>query len=667
MTAVGDEAVTVAQFKRMAEIQINDGDDAKALNMRRLRAYFDGVSSSYPDIPDDYTALEYIQASGSQYIDTGFTPDNNSRIVYSAERVSNNSSDHFFGVRTGVGNSNGFNVYIYNSGWRSGYANTVATTNTAGVGRFLIDKNRNVTHINDIVLESESAEFDCTGTAYLFALNSVGNNPAYSTHRCYWCKIYDNDILVRDYVPVINNNGVAGMFDMVNDQFYTNVASGSFISGPERPKPNDLDDSVISLKQFSKVWNVKNAEYLILDSITSTGTQKIILDVVPNQNSRIVVDADMGPVTTNSTGSYFFGSIWNNSGIGYETYLYGDLYGNYQFYTKYGNTYASQPTTITQGTRITIDLNKNVHAIISADGTPYFSNTYSAQQFTSMNKLCLFSLERGLSASQMFVGAYTLHAFKYYQDDILKLDMVPCRRRSDGAIGLWDKINKTFYPNDGSGAFIPGSVIGVVPNRKKYKVMDKLGFNGETYINLGIIPSKNVRIHTVYEVDNSIKTITYPIAAFGCRDSKSSNRIENFVYSNYIRIGYDSTTKQAFTPYSGSINGQIIDMDLHSATTVKMNGSTTSSFTFSEKSENSTCDLYLGQINTSGTLYDRGFVGWVYSFKTYDSDKSLDLVPCMEEDGGEYGMLDKNSNKFYGATEGTFMPGTFTGETIISY
>ena len=49
----------------------------------------------------------------------------------------------------------------------------------------------------------------------------------------YGCKIYSNDVLVRDFIPCKNASGVVGMWDDVNDTFYSNAGSGTFTAGPE--------------------------------------------------------------------------------------------------------------------------------------------------------------------------------------------------------------------------------------------------------------------------------------------------------------------------------------------------------------------------------------------------------------------------------------------------
>ena len=40
--------------------------------------------------------------------------------------------------------------------------------------------------------------------------------------KIYNCKIYDNDVLIRDMIPVLDKNGTACMYDKVNKKFYYN-------------------------------------------------------------------------------------------------------------------------------------------------------------------------------------------------------------------------------------------------------------------------------------------------------------------------------------------------------------------------------------------------------------------------------------------------------------
>ena len=51
----------------------------------------------------------------------------------------------------------------------------------------------------------------------------------------YYCKLYENDILVGDFIPVKRkDDGVICLYDKVSKQFLLNQGTGSFITGPER-------------------------------------------------------------------------------------------------------------------------------------------------------------------------------------------------------------------------------------------------------------------------------------------------------------------------------------------------------------------------------------------------------------------------------------------------
>ena len=180
----------------------------------------------------EITKLKYIQSSGKQYIKTGFVPNQDTRIVYDCYRETASAADHFFGVRTGNTTKNAFNFYIYNSGWRSGYNSTTTSVNGPSTGRYLIDKDKNVTYINGKTLGTATyASFTSGGEAYLFAMQNVGRGIAYGSHRLYSCQIYDNGTIVRDYIPAKLSDGTVGLYDKLNGLLYINAGTGTFISG----------------------------------------------------------------------------------------------------------------------------------------------------------------------------------------------------------------------------------------------------------------------------------------------------------------------------------------------------------------------------------------------------------------------------------------------------
>ena len=48
----------------------------------------------------------------------------------------------------------------------------------------------------------------------------------------YSARVYQDGVLVRDYIPVKQGN-VVGVYDKVSNTFFTNQGSGTFTAGPD--------------------------------------------------------------------------------------------------------------------------------------------------------------------------------------------------------------------------------------------------------------------------------------------------------------------------------------------------------------------------------------------------------------------------------------------------
>jgi hypothetical protein len=65
----------------------------------------------------------------------------------------------------------------------------------------------------------------------------------------YTLKLYDNNTLVRDFVPA-QYNGQYGMWDLVEDKFYPNKGTGTFTVGPE-------------MKNYDEIYEVRKTTSLL--------------------------------------------------------------------------------------------------------------------------------------------------------------------------------------------------------------------------------------------------------------------------------------------------------------------------------------------------------------------------------------------------------------------
>lgn len=81
--------------------------------------------------------------------------------------------------------------------------------------------------------------------------------------------------------------------------------------------------------------------------------------------------------------------------------------------------------------------------------------SFSIQDYTVSNNLYL--LGQNYNGSYRGAGLKQITYFKYADNDgNLLRDMIPCYRKSDNAIGMFDLVSQTFFTNAGTGVFTVG-------------------------------------------------------------------------------------------------------------------------------------------------------------------------------------------------------------------
>ena len=208
------------------------GVDGKA---RKIKKGYVGVENFvHRTLPNGYTQVEYIESSGTQYIDTGFKPSWNSRVVVDVSDIPSGNG-MIFGCRnaSSATAAQQFNIYRNSDGMRSDYFGTNATLSISNTtSRTVIDKNKNVVTMYGKTVTNTAVSSGTVGyNLFLFAVNNVGSANSYASCKLRSCQIYDNGTLVRDYVPCMNASGAVGLYDIVNSKFYGNAGSGTFAAG----------------------------------------------------------------------------------------------------------------------------------------------------------------------------------------------------------------------------------------------------------------------------------------------------------------------------------------------------------------------------------------------------------------------------------------------------
>ena len=195
-----------------------------------------------PKLPSGYKEVEYIQSSGTQYINTGFIPKYDSRIVLDAEVTNSSIACALFGARGAASGTNPLaNTLFSLSGGaiRSDYYGSSVSSTTTVSGRTIFDKNKNVVSFGSNTITNNSSTASSNQTLFLFAVQTAGSATLLATMKLYACQIYDNGTLVRDFYPCTNESGAVGLYDLVGKQFYSNAGTGAFVAGPEIPASED--------------------------------------------------------------------------------------------------------------------------------------------------------------------------------------------------------------------------------------------------------------------------------------------------------------------------------------------------------------------------------------------------------------------------------------------
>ena len=177
-------------------------------------------------LPSGYTKLEYIESSGTQYIDTGVSNfrTQSTRVTLDVDWLS--GLGYYFGCA-----QSGLSWYVeafQPTKVYSGYLDESESADIATViGRYTVDKNGVSTNVNGVKIQHASADSSASIPICLLACGgSSGVSGIADAARIYSCKIYSGLTLIRQFVPCKNSSGEVGLYDEVNDVFYGNAGTG---------------------------------------------------------------------------------------------------------------------------------------------------------------------------------------------------------------------------------------------------------------------------------------------------------------------------------------------------------------------------------------------------------------------------------------------------------
>ena len=529
----------------------------------------------------DYIPLEYIymeggaangQSAATHYIDTGVVPEGDWTITASFASTNTTVNTGVYSVlfcarQAGNADSLVFWPHIGSSG-AEGYARIDIAGNNRYSGQWKSTTqaiSQCVKHTVEIKPSSSSESagyfdginitdgFKQSGSSvcplYLFSAYTGASDGSVSAVKFsfegwfYGLQASDGDGVIRlDLVPAVRaSDGVVGVYDAANGNFYTNgnanysfvagpaaglgIASVSKVSGAYVPvvtngfagvatAGTDYTFAVTSDAAGAKTMAVTgagtyagcqasarfqtlldSAQYIELDGISMTGASYIIpqsggADIYPGGGWSV----SMGFAPAQKTGDYADYScllsardtstgdtfmIWNfavfntvNNRLGRFDYTgntnlaatantgyaaTGRAQGTGAFhYADAQDAYGDIALSAAYGTDYVFSISNGVQAI---DGETV-SDASDYTGFTAGGRLTVFTSSTGstANANHAAVGTFRFLAMADANGSPV-LKMIPVKRVSDGAAGVYDVVNRTFYQSAGTGAFSAGTEV----------------------------------------------------------------------------------------------------------------------------------------------------------------------------------------------------------------
>ena len=353
-----------------------------------------------PILPKEYTRLEYLECTGTQYIDTGYTitEEDNIDAIYDI-MLTNNSSRGLMGyslTQVGYWGKTASNTYELGGG------NTQVATGNRDIVRFkrdVISTTRQDTdlYINGVVVghaqRSTTAE---TGPFQIFACR--GSFKMFG--KLYSATLTINDEQIRKFIPALrNSDSEPGMYDIVTGTFYTNAGTGTF-----NYKISEGEDIV------------DNPRYQQIEYIESTGSQYIDTGFIPNQDTRIISEFEYTKDPGNK--GFIFGAGYSATDRAFELYPWSNNWNS-----PYGNIniiFGTSASLLTSG-KIYSDKNKNTILIRYSDGTEQTGRT-DYTTFTVTNRsMWLFAINRG--STTFLADCVRLYSCKIYENQRLRKEL----------------------------------------------------------------------------------------------------------------------------------------------------------------------------------------------------------------------------------------------------
>ena len=258
------------------------------------------------DLPYD-AQVEYLQSSGTQYIDTQFVPTITPKIVMDVAFVQDNLDKDLFGFTTNAQPSWIGNFRPYNGAIVS-YYRYYATSSITGnfsytVGDKITLECSNSIVVNGSVFRTTDEQSFASNQQSVLLFRARTN---YHSVKIFYAKLYDGDVLKMDLIPV-RVGQVGYMYDKISGQLFGNDGTGDFTFG------NDVEED---LEQTDLYVDDEKVGTLITSYAPSASARPYVAPSWQSLDERLSTKSDKSNTYTKSEVNNIWSGINNNVIIG---------------------------------------------------------------------------------------------------------------------------------------------------------------------------------------------------------------------------------------------------------------------------------------------------------------------------------------------------------------
>jgi len=220
--------------------------------MREIDIQGSDIQVAYQNMIDNYDVtianasfdaeIEYLESSGTQYIDTGFKANTTTTKIETQLQVTElGTTIGVMGSRNTVNatDTTACNIFLmannkFRLDWIDGEGLN-SYNNVVDSEKYTISMTRGLAIINGTEITATNTEsINQDGNFLIFRFyRGTAPSPSSFKGRFYYFKIYSNNVLVRDFIPV--RKGTTGyMYDKVSGNLFGNSGTGDFILGNDK-------------------------------------------------------------------------------------------------------------------------------------------------------------------------------------------------------------------------------------------------------------------------------------------------------------------------------------------------------------------------------------------------------------------------------------------------